>query len=181
MRADNERERDEILARLTDTASRLAEVTRAHAAELERARADAARERDELRAALESRAQVLEESRGELRGRAERAERDLDAARAELARARQESGTTDAPAPPAAAGRSGAGVAQEQDTRPGQGDGRAGVPCARQRWLETRPPAQIQPSATHPKVPAADRRPSRAPLQAAAASGSASPSRSNHS
>ena len=75
-------------------------MTTAHAAELERVRADAARERDELRAALESRAQVLEESRGELRGRAERAERDLDAARAELARVRQESGTTDAPAAP---------------------------------------------------------------------------------
>ena len=97
MRADNERERDEILARLTDTAKRLAEVTTAHAAELERVRADAARERDELRAALESRAQVLEESRGELRGRAERAERDLDAARAELARVRRESGTADTP------------------------------------------------------------------------------------
>ena len=89
LRADTERERDEILARLTDTAKRLSDVTTAHAAELERARADAARERDELRGALESRAQVLEESRGELRARAERAERDLDAARAELGRVRQ--------------------------------------------------------------------------------------------
>jgi hypothetical protein len=78
----------EILARLTDSASRLAEVTTAHAAELERARDDAARERDELRAVLETRRQVLEESRGELRARAERAERDLDTARAELARLR---------------------------------------------------------------------------------------------
>jgi len=51
-----ERERDEILARLTDTAKRLSEVTTAHAAELELVRADAARERDELRGALESRA-----------------------------------------------------------------------------------------------------------------------------
>ena len=99
MRADNEREREEILSRLNDTASRLAEVTRAHDAELERVRADAARERDELRAALEARAQVLEESRGELRGRAERAERDLDAARAELARVRQDTSTTDVPPP----------------------------------------------------------------------------------
>ena len=65
----------------------MAEVTRAHVAELEQLRADAARERDELRAgALESRAQVLEESRGELRAWAERAERDLDDARAELGR-----------------------------------------------------------------------------------------------
>ncbi len=99
MRADNERERDEILARLTDTAQRLSQVTAAHAEELEQLRADAARERDELRAALESRAQVLEESRGELRGRAERAERDLDAVRAELARVRQESGAADTPGP----------------------------------------------------------------------------------
>ena len=45
LRADNDRERDEILARLTDTAKRLAEVTKAHAAELERVRADAGRER----------------------------------------------------------------------------------------------------------------------------------------
>jgi hypothetical protein len=66
LRADSERERDEILARLTDTAQRLSEVTTARAAELERVRADAACERDELRAALESRAQVLEESRDEL-------------------------------------------------------------------------------------------------------------------
>jgi hypothetical protein len=62
LRADAERERDEILARLADTAGRLSEVTTAHAAELERVRANAARER---------------------------AERDLDAARAELARLRQ--------------------------------------------------------------------------------------------
>ncbi len=54
LRADNERERDEILARLADTANRLAEVTRTRAAELERVRADAAREREELRGALES-------------------------------------------------------------------------------------------------------------------------------
>jgi hypothetical protein len=94
LRADAERERDDILARLTDTASRLAEVTRTHADELERVRADAGRERDELRTAMESRAQVLEESRGELRGRAERAERDLDTARAELARNRQDIGDT---------------------------------------------------------------------------------------
>src|SRR5439155_2516347 len=100
LRADAGRERDEILARLDDTASRLAEVTRAHAAELEQLRTDAARERDELRAALESRAQVLEESRGELRARAERAERDLDAARAELARMRQEAGAEDTPGGP---------------------------------------------------------------------------------
>ena len=62
LRADAERERDEILARLADTAGQFSEVTTAHAAELERVRADAARER---------------------------AERDLDAARAELARLRQ--------------------------------------------------------------------------------------------
>ena len=71
-----------------DAAQRLAEVTTAHDAELERLRADAARERDELRSALDSRAQILEETRGELRARAERAERDLDAVRAELARIR---------------------------------------------------------------------------------------------
>jgi hypothetical protein len=94
LRADAERERDEILARLTDTAGRLAEVTAAHAAELEQLRTDAARERDELRAALESRAQVLEESRGELRGRAER---DLDSARAELAEMRREPRAEDTP------------------------------------------------------------------------------------
>jgi uncharacterized membrane protein len=100
LRTDAERERDEILARLTDTASRLAEVTRAHAAELEQVRADAAREREELRGAMESRAQVLEESRSELRARterAERAERDLDAVKAELASVRQAAGTEDAP------------------------------------------------------------------------------------
>ena len=74
VRADNERERDEILARLTDTATRLSQVTAAHGEELAQLRADAARERDELRAALESRAQVLEESRNELRGRAEGAD-----------------------------------------------------------------------------------------------------------
>ena len=100
VRADTERERDEILARLTDTASRLSQVTTAHAEELAQLRADAARERDELRAALESRAQVLEESRGELRARAERAERELDAERAEVARVRQESGTAAAPSAP---------------------------------------------------------------------------------
>ena len=100
LRADAERERDEILARLTDTANRLSQVTTAHAEELAQLRADAARERDELRAALESRAQVLEESRGELRARAERAERDLDAARAELARVRPESGAADTPGSP---------------------------------------------------------------------------------
>ena len=54
LRADAERERDEILARLTD--KRLSEVTTAHAAELGQVRADAAREREELRGALESRA-----------------------------------------------------------------------------------------------------------------------------
>ena len=84
LRADARRELDEILARLNDTAGRLAEVTRAHAAELEQLRTDAARER--------------EESRGELRGRAERAERGLDAARAELARVRQGAGPAKAPA-----------------------------------------------------------------------------------
>jgi integrase/recombinase XerD len=65
--ADAEREQDEILARLTDT-SRLAEVTRAHTAELEQFRTDAVRERE------------------------------LDAARAELARVRQETGTAETPA-----------------------------------------------------------------------------------
>jgi integrase/recombinase XerD len=79
------------------SASRLAEGTRTHAAELEQLRAEAAREREDLRGALESRARVLEESRTELRVRAERAERDLDAARAELARVRPETGSTDAP------------------------------------------------------------------------------------
>jgi integrase/recombinase XerD len=96
LRADAERERDEILARLADT-SRLAEVTRAHTAELEQLRADAAREREELRTALESRAQVLEESHGELRARIERAERELDTARAELAKIRQEAAATGPP------------------------------------------------------------------------------------
>ena len=79
-----ERERDEILARLTDTAKRLSQVTTARAAS----------------ARWKSRAQVLKESRGELRARAERAERDLDAARAELATHRQDSGTADAAAAP---------------------------------------------------------------------------------
>ena len=98
MRTDNERERSGILARLNDTASRLAEVTRAHAAELEQLRTNAARERDELRAAMESRAQVLEESRVELRHRAERAEHELDAARAELVPLRREPEPTQIPA-----------------------------------------------------------------------------------
>ena len=75
-------------------------MTRAHAEELAQLRADAARERDELRAALESRAQVLNESRDELRARAERAEQGWSAALAELGRARQETGTADAPAAP---------------------------------------------------------------------------------
>ena len=86
VREDAGRERGEILARLTDTAGRLAEVTTAHAAELERVRADAARERG-----------VLEELRGELVVRAERAERDVVAVRTELARLRQETGTAETP------------------------------------------------------------------------------------
>ena len=145
MRADNERERDEILARLTDTASRLSEVTTAHAAELERVRADAARERDELRGALESRAQVLEESRGELRGRAERAERDLDAARAELARIRQ--GDAGQRTPPGV-NRGGAKAAScRLSSLPLEShqSGRTGIPFpARRSWHIFRPPGAVE-------------------------------------
>ena len=100
-RADDEREREEILARLTDTASRLAEVTRTHAAELEQAQG---RRGPRARRAAERTGSPRPGPRGVARASCAPApsapSTSWTATRSELARIRQDTGTTDASARP---------------------------------------------------------------------------------